>query len=167
MAVFSVLKNYNVFIDGYSQAGKCDVTMPDLQIRTTEHTAGGIDGAINVDLGIQALTLTVTIREYDPNILGLFGLGDSSNKSFTFRGAQENNQGVVSPVVCEIRGWVNGVNHGSWTGGSITTIDISINAKYLRLEVAGQTIYEIDPINMVRTINGVDALAQQRQALGL
>jgi P2 family phage contractile tail tube protein len=141
--------------------------MPNIEAVTEEYRGGGMDGPVNVDLGISAMTMSFTMREYDPRVLGLFAVGDCSNKSFVFRGAQEDNLCNVVPVVLEVRGWVSGVDHGTWEAGSLTDIEVTVNIRYLNFQVNGIVVYEIDPINMIRIINGRDVLADQRRAVGL
>jgi P2 family phage contractile tail tube protein len=167
MAVFSVLKNFNVFVDGRSQAGKCTVTMPNLQARLASYSAGGIDGDLNMEMGFQVIQYSFVMREYDPNVFSIFGYGNTANKAFTFRGAQENTLGQVVPIILETRGWISGIDHGSWDPCSITDVTFTVDAQYLRFDINGRTSYEIDIINMIRIIDGVDVLQQQRQALGI
>lgn len=38
---------------------------------------------------------------------------------------------------------------------------------YYKLEIDGRVMYEIDMVNAVRVIDGVDQLAAERSALGL
>jgi P2 family phage contractile tail tube protein len=167
MAVFKVFKNFNLFVDGVSQAGKCNVALPNTQSRTEEHNAGGLDGPIVVDLGIQAITFTWTMFEYDRQMLSLSFAGDSRNVGVTFRGVQEDTNGVLEPVKIEARGWVSGTDNGSAEGGARPSVQFTFNARYINLEIGGQEVWEIDPINMVRRIGGVDILEQQRNAIGI
>jgi hypothetical protein len=167
MAVFKTFKNFNLFVDGVSQAGKCQVVVPNIQTRSEEHNAGGLDGPIAVDLGIQAISFTWTMYEYDPQVLSLGFAGDNNQIGITFRGAQEDTSGNVEPVKLEARGWIANVDGGTWDGGTRPSVQFTFNARYINLEIGGQQIWEIDPVNMVRVINGVDVLQQQRNAIGL
>lgn len=38
---------------------------------------------------------------------------------------------------------------------------------YYKLEIDGRVMFEIDPVNCVRVIDGVDQLAAERAALGI
>ena len=42
-----------------------------------------------------------------------------------------------------------------------------MDVTYYKLEIDGRVMFEIDPINCVRVIDGVDQLADVRNALGL
>jgi len=42
-----------------------------------------------------------------------------------------------------------------------------MSVTYYKLEIDGRVMYEIDVVNMVQVINGVDQLAGDRAALGL
>ena len=42
-----------------------------------------------------------------------------------------------------------------------------MSLRYYKLEIDGSLIYEIDPVNYVAVINGVDQLAAARQHLAI
>ena len=56
---------------------------------------------------------------------------------------------------------------GSWKAGDKAEAKFTLAPSYYKLEVGGQVVYEIDPVGMVRIINGNDELAAERAAIGL
>jgi uncharacterized protein len=56
---------------------------------------------------------------------------------------------------------------GELTPGSKATLDASLSLTYYKLEHGGRVVQEIDVLNMIHVVNGVDRLAAQRAALGI
>ena len=59
------------------------------------------------------------------------------------------------------------VDPGEWAAGSKAEFKYAVDVTYYKLEIDGRVMFEIDPINCVRVIDGVDQLADVRNALGL
>jgi P2 family phage contractile tail tube protein len=55
---------------------------------------------------------------------------------------------------------------GDWKAGESSMPTFSYTLRYYKLTVGGREIYEIDKVNMIRKVNGVDQLATIRQAIG-
>ncbi len=71
------------------------------------------------------------------------------------------------PVVATLRGLLKEVDPGDWKAGEKAEFKYAVAVSYYKLEVDGREVYEIDPVNGVRAINGVDQLAGMRNDLGL
>jgi P2 family phage contractile tail tube protein len=56
---------------------------------------------------------------------------------------------------------------GDWKPGDKAEIKHAIKAVYYKLEIDGRVMYEIDPLNMIQVVDGVDQLAAERSAVGL
>lgn len=163
----AVLKNFNLFIDGKGYAGKCDVTPPKLTLKTDEHRAGGMDAPVKIDMGVEAIECQFTLYEYDADVLALWGLNDGDAVKLTLRGAIQQDSGLVIPVAIYVRGIMTEIDGGEWKAGEKSSMKCSVNCRYYRYEQNNIEIINIDIENMVRSIRGVDKLAQQRKALGL
>jgi len=55
---------------------------------------------------------------------------------------------------------------GSWSAGDKSELKVSIAARHYSLSIDNQDVILIDVPNMTRVINGVDALADIRAAIG-
>jgi len=62
---------------------------------------------------------------------------------------------------------VSELDPGEWKPGGDAEFKYAVSVSYYKLEVAGVRMFEIDPVNAVRVINGVDQLAAVRRDLGL
>ncbi|MGE4296928.1 MAG: phage major tail tube protein [Desulfovibrionaceae bacterium] len=162
-----ILKNFAVFVDGKGYAGRVDeVALPKLTIKGEDYRGGGMDGPVEIDMGMEKLEATVTSAEYDAELFALFGLVDGAAVGVTFRGALQGDGDAV-PCICELRGGFHEMDPGDWKPGEKASLKATLKARYYKLTIDARPVVEIDLVNMTRIINGVDQLASQRQALGL
>ena len=163
-----VLKNFTAYVDGRGYAGRvAEIELPKLTLVTDEHRAGGMDAAVDIDMGMEKLEATATFSEYDPALFRQFGLVEGANVALVFRGAQQKGSETAEPVVVTMRGGFKELDQGSWKPGEKTALKTGIAIRYYKLQIGGETVVEIDIDNMKRIIGGVDQLASQRTALGI
>ncbi|HGM4965457.1 TPA: phage major tail tube protein [Pseudomonas putida] len=163
-----MLANMNLFIDGVSFQGDIpSLTLPKLTLKTEEHRAGGMDMPIEMDMGMEKMEASYTSTGVRKESLKFFGLADGNAFNGTFRGTYKIQRGETKPVIVTLRGTQKEIDFGDWKPGDKAELKHSVAVTYYKLEVGGETIYEIDPVGMKRVINGVDQLASQRRDLGL
>jgi hypothetical protein len=163
-----VLKNMNLFVDGRGYAGRIDeIQLPKLTLKTEEHRAGGMDVPVEIDLGMDKLEAELTISDYDPEVYKLFGLLDLKPVQITIRGAIQAQGEDAKPVVVNLRGGWREIDAGTWKPGDKSTLKVSVAASYYKLTIDGQEVVEVDAINLVRKVGGVDQMAAIRTAIGL
>lgn len=168
MALENILRNFNLFIDGRGYAGQCEeVSVPKLTLKTEEFRNGGMDSPIKIELGLEVLECSFTLTKYDPNVLKLFGLAPGNSKPLTFRGSVIGEDGVETAVVIQVQGVITEIDQGSWKAGDKSTLKGSVACKYYKHTIGGVVIHEIDVVNMIRKINGVDQLAVTRANIGM
>ncbi len=162
-----ILKNFNLFVDGRGYAGRADeVTPPKLTIKTEELRAGGMDAPMSVDLGMEKLECSFSLVEYDPELIKQFGLISGNAVQLTLRGALVDDN-TTTPMVIQLRGMYTELDFGSFKAGERGTLKCNVACRYYSLEIGGNVVVEIDVDNMTRVINGVDQMAEVRDALGL
>lgn len=162
------LYNFNLFIDGTSFAGLAtQVTPPKLKIKTDDYRAGGMDAPIKLDLGMEALEAGFTLGSAAKEALQFFGIADQTGFNCVFRGALKNQKGEVVAAVMTCRGMLTELDQGDWKPGDKSESKYSIALSYYKFELDGDVIYEIDPLNSVRIVDGVDQLAAIRAAIGV
>lgn len=166
MGLPSVLKNFNLFVDGKGYAGRVEeVELPKLTIKTEEFRAGGMDAAIEIDMGMEKLEASFTLAEYDPALFAMWGLVPGSWVNLTLRGGMDKD-GVVTPVVVNLTGRWKEIDMGSWKAGEMAKLKISVSGRYYQLLIGATTAVHIDLENMIRVVDGVDQLATMRAAIG-
>jgi P2 family phage contractile tail tube protein len=168
MAARDVRKNFNAFVDGRGYAGQVeDFNAPKLTMQVEEFRAGGMDIPIDVTMGMEKMTADFSLKAYDANVLALFGLAEGQQVPFVLREALESFDGTIKSVVHTMRGKITGIDPGTSKAGELPLLKIDISLTYYQLTHDGSVVQEIDAENMVRIINGVDQLEQQRAALAL
>lgn len=167
MAARDILKNFALFVDGRGYAGQvATVSPPDLAIATEDFRAGGMDSAVALDMGQEAMEASFSLNAYDADVLALWGVGEGNNVAVTMRGALESYNGEVKPVVMAMRGKIVTIARGEWSPGQMAPLTVTMRLDYYREVHNGVELHEVDVINMVRKIGGVDRLAAMRAALG-
>lgn len=158
----------NMSIGGVSFQGEVpSFTLPKLKIKTEAVRFGGTDAEVDMDQGVEKLECSFTTTGVRKEALVLFGLADQDAFSATFRGGFKAKGGAVTPVVVTVRGMLTEMDSGDWKAGDKAEFKYSVAVSYYKLEVDGVLVYEIDPLNAIRVIDGVDQLTQYRTNLGI
>lgn len=168
MAARDVRKNLNLFVDGRGYAGQVEeFNAPKLALVTEEFRAGGMDAPVEITMGIEKLEADFSLISYDRAVLRTWGVAEGASVPFVAREALESFDGTITAVIHTMRGKIKEIDPGTSKAGDKPMLKISLALTYYKLQHGGETVIEIDVENMVRAINGVDALASQRAALGL
>lgn len=164
-----VLKNVHVFVDGRGYAGRFDeITLPTLTIKTEEWRGGGMDAPVSLDMGMEGLEATFNVSDFDPELFKTFGLLSQIGLPLTCKAAmQRQGSEEVTAVTAYLRGAWSGIETGSWKPGDKNANTFTMKAHYYRLVADGEDLLEVDVINMIRRVAGIDQLESQRLALGL
>lgn len=171
MALPHKLKNMNLFFDGDNWQGKAEeITLPKLTRKLEAYRAGGMNGAAHVDLGLEddALGMEITLGGVEAQLYKQWGIAEIDGVPLRFAGAyQRDDTGEVTPCEVAVRGRLSEIDPGSAKQGDNTQVKFSFKPTYYRLVWNGADLIEIDVINMVEKVDGVDRLSEQRAAIGL
>lgn len=168
MAANDVRKNFNLFVDGRGYAGKVEeFNAPKLSLNTEDYRGGGMDAPIELSMGMEKLNSDFSLVSYDLNVLALFGVSAGSSVPFIVREALESIDGAVTAVVHTMRGKIKTIDPGTSKPGDKPTLKVELALNYYKLQHGSTTVHEIDIENMIRIVNGADAMAQMRTALGI
>ena len=168
MAARDVRKNMNLFVDGRGYAGQVEeFNAPKLTLKTEEFRAGGMDAPIELTMGMEKLECDFSLVAYDQKVLVAFGVKEGQWVPFVLREALESLDGKVTAVVHTMRGKIREIDPGTSKPGDKPSLKLSVALVYYKLEHGGHVVHEIEVENMVRVVNGVDALAETRAALGM
>lgn len=168
MAARNIRKNLNLFVDGRGYAGQVEeFNPPKLALKTEEFRGGGMNAPIELTMGMEKLESEFTLVSYDADILALFGVTEGATVPFVLREALESFDGTVTPVAHFLRGKVREIDPGTSKPGDKASLKVAMTLTYYRLVHGDRTVQEFDVENMIQFIDGVDALAGQRAALGM
>lgn len=163
------LKNFVLFNDGFSYLGEVpEVNLPKLTRKTEDYRGGGMNGPVKEDMGMEGLELTWTAAGYLQSLLAQWGASSHDAILLRFSGAlQDSTTGNVSALEIVVRGRHTEIDPGKAAAGDKTEIKVTTALSYYKLSIDGLPIIEIDVVNMVEIVAGVDLLADVRAAIGL
>ncbi len=163
-----VLYDTNLFMGGISFSGDVpSVTLPKLTVKTDSFRGGGMGGEIEIDMGLEKLEASFVTTGVRREAMKYFGLADQTACNAVFRGAFKGLAGKVTPVIATMRGLLKELDMGDWKPGDKAENKYAMALQYYKLEIDNRVMYEIDMVNCVRVIDGVDQMADVRNALGL
>lgn len=155
-------------VDGVRIPGTVDLKLPAIKLKTEKLFLGGADGEIETDFGLQALEAGMKLATIDRKVMAQVGLRPGVFRTFTFNGASVSEaDGAVKGVVARLTGKIRDDEPGNWKHGDKTEWDYKVLIRTYKLTVDGRVIYDIDPLNFIRVIDGVDQLADMRAAMQL
>lgn len=167
MALPALLKNMNLFNEGQSWLGEvAAVTVPTLTRKLEEYRGGAMDGPIKYDMGGEALEQEATYGGPMREILRQFGHTSASGIYQRFVGFyQDDSTSRAATIEITTRGRHEEIEMGEQKPGEPGEFKVKSTLAYYRLDWDGVTIIEIDRLNMVFMVDGVDRLAEQRAAI--
>jgi P2 family phage contractile tail tube protein len=171
MAMPRKLKNMNLFNDANSYLGVVkSVTLPPLGRKMEGYRGGGMNGPVKADLGFSDDGIQLEWKTGGIDLISLrqFGAINASAVPLRFSGSfQQDDTGDISAVEVVVRGRHETIEMGDAQPGEDTEHSITTTCTYYKLTVDNEEIVEIDLLNFIEKINGVDMLEQQRKAIGL
>lgn len=159
------IRNFGAFVDGVSYAGRVtDGKLPELKMQTASHRGAGMDAPVAVDMGMEALQAELTLAEWPPTLIKMFG----TRQRLTLRpGAMGEDDFTADALVGTVGGRFTMVNFNELKAGSDVPMKLTVEVDYFRMLHNGVELFEIDVQAGKRVIGGVDQLASLRAAMGL
>ncbi len=164
-----ILENFNLFVDGRGYVGKAtELELPKLTRKMREYRGAGMSGPVELDMGMEKLTCMFTLEEYNADILRQFGVQNKGQVPLRMLGSIIVQDGSdPQPVEVSLRGRWTEIDMGTWKGGEEAPMKVAVTLDYYKLMVNNVDEIEIDLVNMVEMVGGVDRLAQTRANIGL
>jgi P2 family phage contractile tail tube protein len=129
----------------------------------------GMDGAMPIDMGMEPLEASWTTSGIDRGTYTGFGLMNGIRSTVILRGAlTDPATGLPKPVQHVMIGDLTVVEPGTYKPGERATLKTTMVCIYYKFThtIPGVPAVEIDVINGVRIINGIDHLAAFRVMVG-
>ncbi|MBC3258054.1 phage major tail tube protein [Pseudomonas paralactis] len=171
MAMPRKLKNLNLFNDGNSYLGLVkSLALPALGRKMEGYRGGGMNGPVKADLGMSDDGIQFEWKTGGLDLISLrqFGAVNASSVALRFSGPyQQDDTGEVSNVEVVVRGRHEAIEMGDAQPGEDTEHSMTTTCSYYKLTVDGEEIIEIDLLNFVEKVNGVDMLEKHRTAMGI
>jgi P2 family phage contractile tail tube protein len=167
-----LLNDFRVYREGQDNCiGIATVDLPAMNGMTQSINGVGVGGEIDAPvLGhYQSMETKMNWRIPAKEALAV-ATGDTT--ALEFRGALQNYDSgagatVVNAIKCVIRGRVKSVELGKAEVGNTTDSAVTVETTYLKIEMDGEVIREIDKYAAIDSVEGNDRMTQVREALGL
>lgn len=152
--------------DSVRIAGLNEFTPPAITATIGNKKATWMDAAIPVDTGLEPMQSEFK-TDADTSMMALFGFIPGRPTRAQARRTYRDNTGVLHTFVDEFEGIVGNITpdaHGT-DGKESVGLSVTMHLSYYKLTVDDQVIFEIDPQNMKRVIDGVNVLEDEKNAL--
>lgn len=168
MAIQHVLSNLSAFVAGKGYLGRvAEFSPPKLAPVVREYKAGGMGAEVAIPMGaVEKLEASFTLTGYDPDIFAQFAVVPGRLVQLRFTGALADYDGTTRPIEITLRA-VLAFEPDAWKPAEASDLKVNAMVHYYKLDIDGRTLHEVDPVNMVAIIDGVDQLAGMRAALGV
>ncbi|MCG8995053.1 phage major tail tube protein [Laribacter hongkongensis] len=168
MALPRKLKLFSVFHNGIEFLGEAtELTLPKLAVKTEAYRGGGMLAEVDIDLGLEKLELEHSYGGLMYDIFKDFGITRIDGTLLRFMGSyQREDTGEVDAVEITVRGRHVEIDPGSAKAGDDTEFKVKTSLTYYKLTVNGSTLIEVDAINLIYIVDGVDRLEAHRAAIG-
>lgn len=162
------LTGYNLYNAGERLLGNtAETEFPTLEAMTTTLSGAGIAGEIeSPNIGqFGSMAMTITFRTLSKEA---FKLNAPVRQEITLRGNQQSSDKASSAkknhkLKVMIEGMTKSFKTGTFktTGGTADT-QVTIEVEYLKVEVDGEVLLELDKLNYIYFVDGVDYLEEIR-----
>lgn len=165
------LINFACYENGKTMLGVADVTLPEISFMTETIKGAGIAGEIDMPTIGQVPSMTVAV-----NFTGLMvdNLKFLAAKTYQldFRGSMQTADDATSEIgTSSVRLVMKGVPKKTTLGvfdtGAKNGNNTEFEVTYLKLFVDGKEFFEVDKLNFIYKVDGVDYLAKVRTDLGM
>ena len=167
-----MLQDAHVYWDGENNMiGIANVDMPELTSSTTSITGTGLAGEIDAPVHGHFDSMEMTLNWRTPHTSGLRMVGGAVVALDIYGSIQSMDSGasehVEEQIIVTVRGRAKSYAPGTFEARNTTDSSNTIEVHYIKVDIAGSTVVEIDKYNYKCVVNGVDFMAQVRQNLGM
>jgi hypothetical protein len=162
--------NFSVYLEGTEELGNAEVTLPKLEPLSSEVKGAGIAGVFDsLVLGhFGSTTLSLSWRNVTASVMKLAA---HKTHSLDLYGAlQDYDAGSGEHRVRQMHLFVKATPKGPDLGklnvGELGDTQMEFEVLYLKLSIDGEEHVELDKLNYIYRVDGVDYLAGVRSALG-
>lgn len=165
------LISYRAFDENGELLGTADVQLPDLEYLSDTIKGAGILGEIDTPIFGHLAQMSMTINWRTLSKPAIF-LARPGVHQLEFRSAtQIQNAGTgeidISSTKVTVRCMPKKVSLGKMDVGTASDTNNEFQVTYIKIVQDGEVTAEIDKLNYICIINGVDHMAKVREALGL
>lgn len=164
------MTNANVFFDGNNLLGRVEeITLPEIKMKMAEHKALGMVGSIEAFAGFEKLEGKAKWSSLYPDVMkktanpfkSVQVQVRSSLESWTGQGRTGQSKVLITLTLTFKK-----FPGGSFKPQDYVEIETDFACTYMKQTVNGEDIVEIDVLENIYKVGGVDMLAQYRSNIG-
>ncbi|WP_249962228.1 phage major tail tube protein [Histophilus somni] len=163
-----IIKDAILSVEGIGYAGRIEsITWPKLARKMEDFQAGGMNGPIAVDMGSEKLEMEFELAEQAAELIRLWGVCNASAHRFRINAsAESDNPGCEGNAIEVIAfGRLREIDFGGFKPAEKSTVKFTADLTALTYKNDGELILDIDHVNSVLVVNGVDLLKKRRENL--
>jgi len=161
----------NVYVNNDSKHGLAsEVTCPNVSYNMNDYNALGMVGTARFPDGIEAMEATIKWKYPDndaqielANPFRAVDIMVRSNKGIYLNEGRVENR----PIVIFLSGFPMQHQGGTYASKTDVELESQIAVNYYKLEVDMEEIIEVDVLNNILKIGGIDVMAEYRKNLGI
>lgn len=161
-----VINNFRVYNDAAKVMGTTgEINLGQLQAMTATVSGAGILGEYTTSVVgmFQSMGLDVPFRMIDKDYFTMLNTGEQSKITLRASVQQRDRKGGGTLSTQAMRmvlgGHPKAANFGTVKMGDLMNAAITLELTYVLIEIAGETMLELDKLNSIYKINGKDLLA--------
>jgi len=164
----NIFQDFTVWIQDVGKIGEApNLQPPEINIQTEEFRGGGMDGTVEIPMGIEKIEFDFELHTWDEQVFQNLGYGPGSlDVPITFRGYLLTAGGAEKGVIIETHSLIKSIKPSKVEPGKKASLSVHCSANYYRHEINGVTVTEIDVFNKITMIGGTDKTANARRILG-
>lgn len=157
--------DFCVFVGGTSLAGRvAKFDHPDLEWTTESANLAGVLGSTTIHLDLKELKAKLTLKDINATLMGMFER--EKNTPIVLRAAARSLNDSVDPLKITLIPKITKLASGTWEPGKAGEQSYEFDLDYYKYEDNGVTRFEVDKMNNILIVDGVDIWADMRSALG-
>lgn len=167
----AVLTNARVYKDGQAQLGVATAELPDLEYMTESMSGLGIAG--EVDMPVQGHFKSMTLKlKWNTTTADAIKLLEMESHHLDIRGNIQKHDAGTGKFVDEaikvlVRATPKKVGVGKFEPGKKMDPETELEITYFKLWQGGKELVELDKLNFIFRVLGVDKMSQIRANLGM
>lgn len=165
------LINYEVYLDSNRMLGTATIDLPDLKFLTADISGAGVAGKLDFPIlgHTDSLEVTLNWRTINTDVMKL---GKQTGLDLALYGANQNidnstGESSVEQVKISLRGIDKTSTLGKFEPASSTETKSVLEVFYIKIEIDGTKVLELDKLNFVYYVDDNDYLEDVATALGI
>lgn len=171
MNIINKCTNANVYLDGSSYMGRAEeITLPDVSPKMVDHKALGMVGELSLPAGLQKMSAKIKWNAIYPDVM------KKTYNSFqavkiqvrtnveTYVGGSRTTE---VPAIIYLTGTFMKSGGLAFKPQDNVEMENELNVTAYKMEIAGETIVDIDIMANIWSVNGEDQLLSYRVNLGV